>query len=83
MDMKVLCEWDPKTGLGRPLPSQNGSTTCAAPIHNRIPDCGRSSSGLERGGDNDEDTMYYRTKWPWPLKVLSTQISLKYSEKNR
>jgi hypothetical protein len=27
-----------------------------------------STSTMEAGGDESEDVMYYRTKWPWPMK---------------
>jgi hypothetical protein len=27
-----------------------------------------STSTMEAGGDESEDILYYRTKWPWPLK---------------
>lgn len=27
-----------------------------------------STEAMETGGDNSEDILYYRTKWPWPLK---------------
>ena len=27
-----------------------------------------STSSMETGGSESEDILYYRTKWPWPLK---------------
>ena len=30
-----------------------------------VPSCG---GGLEEGDDISEDLLYYRTRWPWPLK---------------
>lgn len=44
-----------------------------------------STSIMEAGGDESEDILYYRTKWPWPLKdrdyTLARRCKL-FEEKN-
>ena len=37
-----------------------------------------STASMETGGSESEDILYYRTKWPWPLKDRDYTLARRY-----